>query len=340
MLTDKTIRENDPLSTPRHDWSLAEIIALYRQPLNDLLHRAHTVHRHCFDPNEIQLSTLLNIKSGGCPEDCAYCPQSVRYRTGVENEGLMSREQVLDEARRALASGAGRFCMGAAWRSPKDKDIDKVAEMISGVKQLGLETCVTLGMLKPGQPERLKQAGLDFYNHNLDTSESFYGTIISTRTYQDRLDTLQRVRAAGINVCCGGIIGMGESVDDRASLLQTLACMPRHPESVPVNTLVRVAGTPLGEEQETDPIELVRTVASARILMPHAHVRLSAGRTEMSDTTQALCFYAGANSIFYGEKLLTTDNPQFSRDQDLFERLGLSASTDTASGDGPSVQTN
>ena len=340
MLTDKTIRENDPLPALRHDWSLAEIIALYGQPLNDLLHQAHTVHRRCFDPNEIQLSTLLNIKSGGCPEDCAYCPQSVRYRAGVENEALMSREQVLEEARRALESGAGRFCMGAAWRSPKDKDIDKVADMITGVKQLGLETCVTLGMLKPGQPERLKQAGLDYYNHNLDTSESFYGTIISTRTYQDRLDTLQRVRTAGINVCCGGIIGMGESVDDRASLLQTLACMPRHPESVPINTLVRVAGTPLAEEQETDPIELVRTVAAARILMPHAHVRLSAGRTEMSDTTQALCFYAGANSIFYGEKLLTTDNPQFSRDQDLFERLGLSASTDIASGGTPSVQTN
>lgn len=340
MLTDKTIRENDPLSAPRHDWSHAEIIALYRQPLNDLLHQAHTVHRRCFDPNEIQLSTLLNIKSGGCPEDCAYCPQSVRYSTGVENEGLMSREQVLEEAGRALESGAGRFCMGAAWRSPKDRDIDKVAEMITGVKQLGLETCVTLGMLKPGQPERLKQAGLDYYNHNLDTSEEFYGTIISTRTYQDRLDTLQRVRDAGINVCCGGIIGMGESVDDRASLLQTLACMPRHPESVPINTLVRVTGTPLAEQQETDPMELVRTVATARILMPHAYVRLSAGRTEMSDSTQALCFYAGANSIFYGEKLLTTDNPQFSRDKALFERLGLSASSGIASGDTPAVQTD
>ena len=331
---------NDPFSAPRHDWSQAEIIALYRRPLNDLLHRAQAVHRHCFDPNEIQLSTLLNIKSGGCPEDCAYCPQSVRYNTGVENEGLMSCEQVLETARRAQESGAGRFCMGAAWRSPKDRDIDKVAEMIAGVKQLGLETCVTLGMLKPGQPERLKQAGLDYYNHNLDTSESFYGTIISTRTYQDRLDTLQRVRDAGINVCCGGIIGMGESVDDRASLLQTLACMPRHPESVPINTLVRVTGTPLSGQQETDPIELVRTVATARILMPHAYVRLSAGRTEMSDSTQALCFYAGANSIFYGEKLLTTDNPQFSRDKALFERLGLSASTGIASADTPAVQTD
>lgn len=339
MLTDHTVRENDPTPAPRHDWSHAEIIALYRQPLNDLLHRAQTAHRRCFNPNEIQLSTLLSIKSGGCPEDCAYCPQSVRYRTGVENEELMSCEQVLEEARRAQESGAGRFCMGAAWRSPKDRDIDKVAEMIAGVKQLGLETCVTLGMLKPGQSERLKQAGLDYYNHNLDTSESFYGTIISTRTYQDRLDTLQRVRDAGINVCCGGIIGMGETLDDRASLLQTLACLPRHPESVPINTLVRVIGTPLTGEQETDPIELVRTVAVARILMPRAYVRLSAGRTEMSDSTQALCFYAGANSIFYGDRLLTTDNPQFSRDQALFERLGLSASTDIAPGETPAVQT-
>ena len=311
---------------PRHDWSLADIIARYRWPLNDLLHQAQSVHRRCFDPNEIQLSTLLNIKSGGCPEDCAYCPQSVRYNTGVENEALMSHGQVMEAARRAKKSGANRFCMGAAWRSPKDRDIDKVAEMISGVKTLGLETCVTLGMLKPGQAVRLKQAGLDYYNHNLDTSETFYGEIISTRTYQDRLDTLQHVRDAGIHVCCGGIIGMGESVDDRAALLQTLACLPRHPESVPINTLVRVTGTPLAGQVETDPIQLVRTVATARILMPYSYVRLSAGRTEMSDTTQALCFYAGANSIFYGEKLLTTDNPQFSKDQSLFERLGLTAS--------------
>ena len=311
---------------PRHDWSLTEISALYQQPLNDLLHQAQSVHRRHFDPNEIQLSTLLNIKSGGCPEDCAYCPQSVRYNTGVENEALMSCEQVMESARQAKKSGASRFCMGAAWRSPKDKDIDKVAEMVSGVKTLGLETCVTLGMLRPGQAGRLKQAGLDYYNHNLDTSETFYGEIISTRTYQDRLDTLQRVRDAGIHVCCGGIIGMGESVDDRAALLQTLACLPQHPESVPINTLVRVTGTPLEDEDITDPIELVRTVATARILMPSTYVRLSAGRTEMEDTTQALCFYAGANSIFYGEKLLTTGNPQFSRDQSLFERLGLSAS--------------
>ncbi len=322
-----------PFATPRHDWSQAEILALYRQPLNDLLHRAHAVHRHSFDPNCIQLSTLVNIKSGGCPEDCAYCPQSVRYNTGVDSEALMSCEQVLAEARRAKASGASRFCMGAAWRGPKDKDIDRVAEMISGVSALGLETCVTLGMLKPGQPERLKQAGLDYYNHNLDTSESFYSKIISTRTYRERLDTLQQVRDAGINVCCGGIIGMGEAVEDRAAMLQTLANLPQHPESVPINTLVKVAGTPLAEQEDTDPIELVRTIACARILMPRAYVRLSAGRTGMTDSTQALCFFAGANSIFYGEKLLTTENPQFSKDQSLFNRLGLVADTEAASGD-------
>ena len=334
----ETAQELAPFTAPRHDWSLDEIVTLYRQPLNDLLYRAHTIHRGCFDPNRIQLSTLVNIKSGGCPEDCAYCPQSVRYKTGVDSEALMSCEQVLSEARRAKASGASRFCMGAAWRGPKEKDIDRVAEMISGVRELGLETCVTLGMLKPGQAERLKNAGLDYYNHNLDTSESFYSSIISTRTYQERLDTLQRVRDAGINVCCGGIIGMGESVDDRAALLQTLACLPRHPESVPINTLVRVAGTPLAGEEDADPIELVRTIACARILMPRAYVRLSAGRTEMSDSTQALCFYAGANSIFYGEKLLTTENPQFSRDKALFARLGLFADTDEASGKASAAQ--
>ena len=333
MSIDDTTQEFPPLTAPRHDWSLDEILSLYRQPLNDLLYWAHTVHRRCFDPNRIQLSTLINIKSGGCPEDCAYCPQSVRYKTGVDSEALMSCEQVLAEARRAKASGASRFCMGAAWRGPKDRDIDRVAEMISGVRDLGLETCVTLGMLKPGQAEQLKSAGLDYYNHNLDTSESFYSSIISTRTYQERLDTLQRVRDAGINVCCGGIIGMGESAEDRAALLQTLANLPRQPESVPINTLVKVAGTPLEGEEDADPIELVRTVACARMLMPRAYVRLSAGRTEMSDSTQALCFYAGANSIFYGEKLLTTENPQFSRDQSLFERLGLIADRDKTSGE-------
>lgn len=338
MLSDNTALETTPFEAPRHDWGLAEILTLYRLPLNDLLHRAHALHRHCFDPNRIQLSTLLNIKSGGCPEDCAYCPQSARYHTGVESEALLSREQVLVAARQAKASGASRFCMGAAWRGPKDRDIDRVAEMISGVKALGLETCVTLGMLKPGQPERLKRAGLDYYNHNLDTSARFYSSIIGTRTYQERLDTLQRVRDAGIHVCCGGIIGMGEAVEDRAALLQTLACLPRHPESVPINTLVKVTGTPLAEQRDTDPIELVRTVACARILMPRAYVRLSAGRTEMSDSTQALCFYAGANSIFYGEKLLTTENPRFSRDQSLFARLGLVADTDIAPGRGAAAQ--
>lgn len=334
MSSDVAACEITPLPVPRNDWSLEEIVTLYELPLNDLLHQAHVVHRRFFDPNRIQLSTLLNIKSGGCPEDCAYCPQSARYKTAVENEELMSYEQVMDEARRARATGAGRFCMGAAWRGLKDKDIDKVAELISGVKRLGLETCVTLGMLKPGQPERLKSAGLDYYNHNLDTSESFYSSIISTRTYRDRLDTLRLVRDAGIHVCCGGIIGMGESAEDRAALLQTLACLPRHPESVPINTLVRVAGTPLAGQEETDPFDLVRMVACARILMPRARVRLSAGRTGMSDSTQALCFYAGANSIFYGEKLLTTDNPQFSRDRNLFARLGLAADGQETSGEG------
>ncbi len=312
-------------SETRHDWSPDEVAALYQQPLNDLLHLAQTTHRRHFDPNEIQLSTLLNIKSGGCPEDCAYCPQSVRHNTGLGNEKLMPLEEVLDAAAAAARNGAGRFCMGAAWRSPRDRDLDRVAEMVAGVKALGLETCVTLGMLRSEQAERLKQAGLDYYNHNLDTSESFYGEIISTRTYQERLDTLDRVRDAGINVCCGGIIGMGESAADRAELLRTLACMPRHPESVPVNLLVKVAGTPLAEQEETDPMQLVRTIAAARVLMPRSYVRLSAGRTDMSDAVQALCFHAGANSIFYGEKLLTTDNPQFCKDQSLFERLGLTA---------------
>ena len=338
MLSDDTALTSTPPAAPRRDWSLAEILALYRQPLNDLLHQAHSVHRRGFDPNRIQLSTLLNVKSGGCPEDCAYCPQSVRYATGVENEALMSREQVLAAARQARASGASRFCMGAAWRGPKDRDIDKIAEMIAAVRALGLETCVTLGMLKPGQPERLKRAGLDYYNHNLDTSARFYSSIIGTRSYRERLDTLQRVRDAGINVCCGGIIGMGEAVEDRAELLRTLACLPRYPESVPINTLVKVAGTPLAGQEDTDPIELVRTVACARILMPRAYVRLSAGRTEMSDSTQALCFYAGANSIFYGEKLLTTENPQLSRDKSLFARLGLVADTDDASGSASAAQ--
>ena len=319
--------ENPSFDRPvaHRDWELAEIVALYKQPLNDLLHQAQSVHRACFDPNEIQLSTLVNIKSGGCPEDCAYCPQSARYRAGVENEPLMSLEQVLTAARAAKSSGATRFCMGAAWRGPKDRDLDRVADMIAGVKALGLETCATLGMLKEGQARRLKQAGLDYYNHNLDTSEAFYGAIISTRGYQDRLDTLERVRDAGIHVCCGGIVGMGESVEDRAALLRTLACLPQQPESVPVNLLVKAEGTPLARQDDLDPIDLARTIATARILMPRAWLRLSAGRDAMDDATQALCFHAGANSIFYGDKLLTTDNPDFARDQSLFARLGLNA---------------
>ena len=319
--------ENPSFDRPvtRRDWELAEIVALYKQPLNDLLHQAQSVHRACFDPNEIQLSTLVNIKSGGCPEDCAYCPQSARYRAGVENESLMSLEQVLTAARAAKSSGATRFCMGAAWRGPKDQDLDRVADMIAGVKALGLETCATLGMLKEGQARRLKQAGLDYYNHNLDTSEAFYGAIVSTRGYQDRLDTLERVREAGIHVCCGGIVGMGESVEDRAALLRTLACLPQQPESVPVNLLVKAEGTPLARQDDLDPIDLARTIATARILMPRAWLRLSAGRDAMDDATQALCFHAGANSIFYGDKLLTTDNPDFARDQSLFVRLGLNA---------------
>lgn len=319
--------ENPSLArpVPRRDWELAEIVALYQQPLNDLLHQAQSIHRACFDPNEIQLSTLVNIKSGGCPEDCAYCPQSARYRANVENEPLMSLEQVLAAARAAKSSGATRFCMGAAWRGPKDRDLDRVADMIAGVKALGLETCATLGMLKEGQARRLKQAGLDYYNHNLDTSEAFYGEIVSTRGYQDRLDTLERVRDAGIHVCCGGIVGMGESVEDRAALLRTLACLPRQPESVPVNLLVKAEGTPLARQEDLDPIDLARTIATARILMPRAWLRLSAGRDAMDDATQALCFHAGANSIFYGDKLLTTDNPDFARDQSLFARLGLNA---------------
>lgn len=319
--------ENPSFDRPvvRRDWELAEIVALYKQPLNDLLHQAQSVHRACFDPNEIQLSTLVNIKSGGCPEDCAYCPQSARYRAGVENEPLMSLEQVLAAARAAKSSGATRFCMGAAWRGPKDRDLERVADMIAGVKALGLETCATLGMLKEGQARRLKQAGLDYYNHNLDTSEAFYGAIVSTRGYQDRLDTLERVRDAGIHVCCGGIVGMGESVEDRAALLRTLACLPQQPESVPVNLLVKAEGTPLARQDDLEPIDLARTIATARILMPRAWLRLSAGRDAMDDATQALCFHAGANSIFYGDKLLTTDNPDFARDQSLFARLGLNA---------------
>ena len=307
----------------RHDWSREEVLALFDRPFNDLIFEAQSVHRRHFDPNRVQISTLLSIKTGACPEDCGYCPQSARFKTGLKAEPLMPVDEVLAAARAAKERGASRFCMGGAWRSPRDKDLDQVVEMVEGVRALGLETCLTLGMLDAGQVARLKAAGLDYYNHNLDTSPEFYGEVISTRTYQDRLDTLQQVRDAGINVCAGGIVGLGEGREDRAGMLQTLANLPRHPESVPINMLVRVEGTPMADQAPVDPFEFVRTLAVARLMMPRSFVRLSAGRTEMSDELQALCFLAGANSIFYGEKLLTTDNPEAEGDRRLFERLGL-----------------
>jgi biotin synthase len=307
----------------RHDWRLEEVEALFELPFNDLLYRAQTEHRQNFDPNEVQISSLLSIKTGACSEDCAYCPQSARYDTDLKREDVMPLDEVLKAARIAKEQGATRFCMGAAWRSPKDRDVERVCEMVEGVKALGLETCVTLGMLTDSQTQRLKASGLDYYNHNLDTSEEFYSKIITTRTYQDRLDTLERVRNAGINVCCGGIVGMGESDRDRAKLLLELANLPKHPESVPINMLVQVEGTPLAGLSKLDPFVFVRTVAVARIVMPKSRVRLSAGRTDMSDEIQALCFLAGANSIFYGEKLLTTENPAVDKDRRLFRRLGL-----------------
>ncbi len=307
----------------RHDWSREEVEHLFALPFNDLLFQAQTVHRQYHDPNAVQVSTLLSIKTGGCPEDCAYCPQAARYATGVKAEKLMSVEAVLAEAQAAKDAGASRFCMGAAWRSPKDRDVAKVAEIVSAVKSLGLQTCATLGMLSQPQADTLKAAGLDFYNHNLDTSPDFYGEIIHTREYQDRLDTLEHVREAGLKTCCGGIVGMGESRAQRAGLLATLANLPEHPESVPINRLVQVAGTPLAGTEALDPFEFVRSIAVARILMPASVVRLSAGRETMDDALQALCFAAGANSIFYGEKLLTTGNPDVEHDRRLFERLGL-----------------
>jgi biotin synthase len=298
---------------------------LFALPFLDLLLRAQAVHRAHHEPNTVQMSTLLSIKTGACPEDCAYCPQSVRYDTGVEAQPLMQVEEVRAAAARAKAAGATRFCMGAAYRAPKARELAVIADMVRAVRALGLETCATLGMLKPGQAAALKDAGLDYYNHNLDTSSEFYGQIIKTRTYQERLDTLSAVRAAGIKVCCGGIVGLGESEQDRAQLLRTLANLPEHPESVPINQLVKVPGTPLAQGPPVDPFDFVRTIAVARLLMPRAHVRLSAGREAMSDELQALCFLAGANSIFYGEKLLTTGNPDVERDQQLFARLGLAA---------------
>ncbi|MBK1719734.1 biotin synthase BioB [Thiocystis violacea] len=310
-------------SQPRNDWSLDEIEAILDQPFNDLLFQAQGVHRAHFDPNRIQVSTLLSIKTGACPEDCGYCAQSARHETKLEPERLMPVEAVLEVAREARGRGATRFCMGAAWRNPTDRNLDQVLAMVEGVHALGMETCVTLGMLTAAQAHRLKDAGLDYYNHNLDTSPEFYGQVISTRTYQDRLDTLDRVREVGLKTCSGGILGMGESRRDRASMLRQLSNLPAHPESVPINLLVRVEGTPLFGQAALDPFEFVRVVAAARVLMPASHVRLSAGRSEMSDELQALCFLAGANSIFYGERLLTTPNAASDRDRQLFERLGL-----------------
>ncbi|MBX6424438.1 MAG: biotin synthase BioB [Variibacter sp.] len=309
----------------RHDWTREEVRALFARPFPDLMFEAQRVHRLHFDPRAVQISTLMSIKTGGCPEDCAYCPQSAHYETGVKAEKLASLEAVLAEAQAAKAAGATRFCMGAAWRTPKDRDLDRVCAMIEGVKALGMETCVTLGMLTAAQAARLKRAGLDYYNHNLDTSPEFYGRIITTRTYEDRLATLAHVREAGIAVCCGGIVGLGESVEDRVGMITVLANLPKHPESVPINMLVRVAGTPLAEEPTVDPLDFVRTVAVARITMPRSFVRLSAGREEMSDEMQALCLLAGANSIFFGPKLLTTPNPAHSHDRRLLDRLGMVA---------------
>jgi len=309
----------------RHDWTRAEVRALFQLPFPELMFRAAEVHRANFDPTEVQISTLLSIKTGGCPEDCGYCPQSAKYDTGVKAEKLMMVEAVLAEARAAKAAGASRFCMGAAWREPKERDLDSVCAMVEGVKALGLETCATLGMLTGEQAQRLKQSGLDYYNHNLDTSPEFYGKIVTTRCYEDRLDTLDRVREAGINVCCGGIVGMGEDLDDRAGMIATLASLPVHPESVPINMLVQVKGTPLAGTTTLDPLDFVRTIAVARICMPASMVRLSAGREDMSEETQALCFLAGANSIFYGPKLLTTPNPGRDRDMVLLDKLGLRA---------------
>ena len=314
--------EQKPLKT-RHNWTKEETLVLLQQPFNDLVYTAQQIHRQNFDPNKVQLSTLMNIKTGGCPEDCAYCPQSAHYKAGVKAEKLATTEEVVAQAKEAKNKGATRFCMGAAWREPKDKDIKKVIPMVEAIKGMELETCLTLGMLSSEQAKSLKASGLDYYNHNIDTSPEYYSKIISTRDYEERLATLEHVRNAGINVCCGGIVGMGENQKDRAGFLLTLANMPNHPESVPINMLVKVEGTPLDNEEEVDPIEFIRIIASARIMMPKSYIRLSAGRNSMSDEMQALCYLAGSNSIFYGEKLLTTDNPQLIEDRSLLKRLGI-----------------
>ncbi|QTR52725.1 MULTISPECIES: biotin synthase BioB [Thiothrix] len=311
------------MSELRHDWRIEEVNALLAMPFSDLMFKAHQVHREHFAANQVQISTLLSIKTGACPEDCGYCSQSAKNDTSLEREKLLPLQEVIDSAKTAQTQGATRFCMGAAWRNPTDKNLERVIEMVQAVKGLGMETCVTLGMLTDRQASRLKDAGLDYYNHNLDTSPEFYGNVISTRTYQDRLDTLDHVRNAGINVCSGGILGMGETRQDRARLLQQLANMKFHPESVPINDLVKIEGTPLSGVDKLDPFEFIRVVAAARIMMPKSYVRLSAGRTDMTDEMQAWCFFAGANSMFYGDKLLTTDNPGESHDQQLFTRLGI-----------------
>ncbi|MEP3231342.1 MAG: biotin synthase BioB [Hyphomicrobiales bacterium] len=307
----------------RHDWTLAEAEALFNKPFNDLLFDAQVMHRRYHDPNAVQISTLISIKTGGCPEDCKYCPQSSRYNTGLSADKLMEVEKVLEAAQRAKSAGASRFCMGAAWRSPKDRDLDKVKAMVSGVKALGMETCATLGMVTIDQASELRDAGLDYYNHNIDTGEEYYEEVITTRTFEDRMNTLSNVRDAGINVCCGGIIGMGEKETNRASMLTTLANLEEHPDSVPINMLVKVPGTPFEVNQDVEGVDFVRVIAVARIMMPQAVVRLSAGREEMNDEMQALCFLAGANSIFYGEQLLTTPNPKAEKDQLLMEKLGI-----------------
>ena len=319
--------QNSATATESLTWTREEVKQLFDLPFNDLIFRAQTVHREHHRPNSVQLSSLLSIKTGACPEDCAYCPQSARYKTGLKSERLMPVEQIVAAAEKAKANGAGRFCMGAAWRSPKDEDIEQVAAAIKAVRDLGLETCATLGMLTEDQAERLNEAGLDYYNHNLDTSPEFYGEIISTRTYNDRLDTLDNVRKSGMKVCCGGIVGMGESEQDRIGLLTTLANLQPPPESVPINNLVKVPGTPLAETEEIDPFDFIRTIAVARILMPTSYVRLSAGRETMNDQLQALCFMAGANSVFYGDQLLTTGNATVEHDRELFARLGIETET-------------
>lgn len=318
-----TVLPADVSGSLLHDWTRAEVHALFNLPFADLMFHAQRVHRENFDPREVQISTLLSIKTGGCPEDCAYCPQSASYDAGVKAEKLMPLDAVLREAQAAKDGGASRFCMGAAWREPKARDMEKICAMIEGVKAMGLETCVTLGMLTGEQTAQLKQAGLDYYNHNLDTSPEFYGEIITTRTYQERLDTIEQVRNAGISVCCGGIVGMGEQREDRVGMIVALATLPAHPESVPINLLVRVAGTPLVNQSALDPFEFIRTIAVSRITMPQSVVRLSAGREDMSEETQTLCYLAGANSIFCGPKLLTTTNPARDRDMALLEKLGM-----------------